>query len=199
MARYARHPWRDFIREELRKQGSVVIISCTIKQAEVEHSHQLGIIHSESFRKAYKGIIPDTHLQGFTAERREQRFIKAISERTENTFILLLEDEFGVGFITIGENRDDDLDDTYGEIWGVYLHPDYWRKGYGRKLVEFGIRDLTKLSFRKITLWVLEDNQNTRAFYEKIGFTFDGTKKEITLGTKLFELRYILNIDEVLM
>ena len=67
------------IRKGFESKG-VINISGIIKQAEVEHSRQLGIIHSESLKKAYKGIIPDDHLQGFTPEKRERRFIKALSE-----------------------------------------------------------------------------------------------------------------------
>ena len=44
--------------------------------------------------------------------------------------------------------------------------------------------------YKKVTLWVLEENFNARKFYEKMGFKHDGTKKEITIGKKLMELRY---------
>ena len=39
-------------------------------------------------------------------------------------------------------------------------------------------------------LWVLEANSRARRFYEKCGFTFDGTQKEINIDKPLVEMRY---------
>jgi ribosomal protein S18 acetylase RimI-like enzyme len=50
---------------------------------------------------------------------------------------------------------------------------------------------LKKKGFDKIVLWVLEDNASARRFYEKHGFAFDGTRKEIEIGKKYIELRYV--------
>lgn len=45
--------------------------------------------------------------------------------------------------------------------------------------------------FTSITLWVLQENSRTRAFYEQAGFSHDGTAKVIEIdGKELVELRY---------
>lgn len=93
-------------------------------------------------------------------------------------------------------NRDDDLDDTYGEIWGIYLLPSYWNKGFGTILMNWGINELSDRGYKGASLWVLEENLNARAFYEKLGFTCDGVIKEIRLGTILKEVRYIKHIND---
>lgn len=41
---------------------------------------------------------------------------------------------------------------------------------------------------------MLEENINARNFYEKIGFQHDGNIKEIYIGKKLNEYRYIKTI-----
>src|SRR4030042_1278484 len=73
--------------------------------------------------------------------------------------------------------------------------PDYWGKGYGSKLFDFSISELRKRGYKEITLWVFEKNQRARTFYEKKGFSFDGTKKEINPEEKLIEIRYSLTIN----
>ena len=45
----------------------------------------------------------------------------------------------------------------------------------------------------EIFLWVFEDNMRARLFYEKHGFAFDGTKREVQYGKPLVQLRYVLN------
>jgi len=44
-------------------------------------------------------------------------------------------------------------------------------------------------------LWTLEDNLNTRAFYERHGMLADGARKDEPdwLGEGVFEVRYVLD------
>lgn len=68
--------------------------------------------------------------------------------------------------------------------------PEYWNNGIGSELINWGLNELKKRNYDKVTLWVLEENINARKFYEKVGFKHDGTVKEITIGKKLNECRY---------
>ena len=43
-----------------------------------------------------------------------------------------------------------------------------------------------------IIIWVLEGNHRAIKFYGKYGFRFDGTKKQIKLGTVNTEIRMVL-------
>lgn len=47
------------------------------------------------------------------------------------------------------------------------------------------------VSYPEIVLWVLEDNKRAIAFYEKMGFIFDGQEKVIDLGKAVKEKRMI--------
>lgn len=58
----------------------------------------------------------------------------------------------------------------FGEIISLYLLPEYMGKGYGRLLLQTVISELKNMGFHKVFLWVLEENQNARCFYEKCGF-----------------------------
>ena len=52
---------------------------------------------------------------------------------------------------------------------------------------------LEKLSgYAHIFLWVLRENSRTIRFYEKNGFRFDDTQRDILLGTPVTELRMYL-------
>ena len=46
-------------------------------------------------------------------------------------------------------------------------------------------------AYKKISVWVLKDNERAIKFYEKYGFRFDGTEQEVKLGTSNTELRMI--------
>lgn len=164
-----------------------------IRCADVKDAGVLGKIHSESWKTAYKGIVPDSVLDNISADKRKKYFEKALSEGSEENYLVFSDDK-AVGFMCIGKCRDQDKDDTYGEIWGIYLLPEYWNKGIGSYFINWGLNELKKRGYKKVTLWVLEANYNARKFYEKIGFKHEGTIKDITLGKKLKELRYEIEI-----
>ncbi|HCW74209.1 MAG TPA: GNAT family N-acetyltransferase [Clostridiaceae bacterium] len=164
-----------------------------IDYAELSDAEILGEIHAASWKEAYKEIIPHEVLRKFTAEKREEYFYKAIIEKRGQNAVIY-KDDTPAGLICIGKCRDEDRYDTYGEIWGIYLKPEFWNMGIGYELMTWGIEELKKQGYSKVTLWVLKDNHGARRFYEKYGFFPDGTEKEIHVGKVLKELRYEMSI-----
>ncbi|MDT8718436.1 GNAT family N-acetyltransferase [Clostridium sp. 19966] len=73
---------------------------------------------------------------------------------------------------------------------GIYLLPEYCKMVIGFELINWGLKELKKRGYNKVTLWVLEENIYARKFYEKVGFNHDGMVKEIIIGKKLNEYRY---------
>ncbi|AUS98388.1 GNAT family N-acetyltransferase [Clostridium thermosuccinogenes] len=164
-----------------------------VRRADVNDAKALGEIHASSWKIAYKGIVPDSILDNISAYKRQKYFEKALSEGWEEDFLIFADDK-AVGLMCIGRCRDEDKDDTYGEIWGLYLLPEYWNKGIGSYFINWGLNELKNRGYKKVTLWVLEENLNARKFYEKMGFKHDGTVKELTLGKKLTEFRYLIEL-----
>lgn len=150
----------------------------------------LAALHVASWESAYRGIIPDSAFEHFTVDRREQHFLKAMAEATEETAVL---EEGGSlrGFATIGASRDDDTRrENAGEIWGIYIDPHHWRQGFGRRLVEWSVEELRSRGHKVVTLWVLKGNEHAGRFYEAMGFILDGAKKEVNIGAPLVSVRY---------
>ncbi|QAA33150.1 GNAT family N-acetyltransferase [Clostridium manihotivorum] len=164
-----------------------------IRYATVDDFYILGTIHCNSWKVAYKDIVPKQFLDNITVEKRAAYFEKALREKTETDAILFDTSE-PVGFITFGKCRDKDKANDFGEIWGLYLLPNRWRKGYGKELMNFAIEALRNLGFKKVSLWVLEENLSAIRFYEKLGFLFDGTVKELNIGKAINECRYVKTI-----
>jgi ribosomal protein S18 acetylase RimI-like enzyme len=164
-----------------------------IRYASVDDAEILGIIHAKSWQVAYKGIVPDEYLIRVNPEKRKRYYSKALSEGWERDALIFVDDE-PAGLICIGKCRDIDKSDSYGEIWGIYLLSEFWNKGIGTYLLNWGINELYLQNYAQVSLWVLKNNANARKFYEKNGFTLDGTEREITLGKPLIECRYTRHI-----
>ncbi len=164
-----------------------------IRYAGLSDAEALGEVHSESWRAAYKGIVPDEVLEAFTSENRAKQIGEMIAKDMECTAIAL-KDGKAAGFACIGGCRDEDLGEPYGEVWGIYVKPEYFRSGAGTEILNWSMEELKKRGYKSVSLWVLEQNNRARKFYEKQGFKHDGTKKEIEAGAKLTVVRYIRGI-----
>jgi RimJ/RimL family protein N-acetyltransferase len=105
--------------------------SMKLRRATPDDALALAKAHVDSWHGAYRGLVPDSFLGGFTVERRTKRFRESIAAGAEETYVVE-EDGEVLGFLTLGKCRDSDVDDnTTGEIWGIYLAPKHWRKGIG--------------------------------------------------------------------
>jgi ribosomal protein S18 acetylase RimI-like enzyme len=161
-----------------------------IRRAQVNDAPILAKVHVESWQKAYQEIVPESFLKGFTYLKRKAAFREALINKTEETYIAEEGDNI-VGILTIGASRDSDLDNkATGEIWGIYLLSDYWRRGIGAFLVNEGESILRNRGHKDIVLWVLEANTAARNFYEAMGYVLDGKEKTVNLGKELVAIRY---------
>lgn len=178
-------------RDKIILEESLKNLKFRIKKATLDDIDILGQIHAESWQQAYKNIISDLVLADFTAKKRADRFKKVMSESGEENYMLLVDNQ-PVGFTSIGSSRDDDFSNNTGEIWGIYLAPDHWRKGYGSKLFNWAEYELKSRGYKSIALWVLKDNNQARSFYEKHNYNKESRREIITIGNnKLEKVRYI--------
>ena len=161
-----------------------------IRRAECRDAVVLAKVHIDSWRSAYRGLVPDSHLDSLDYDRRAQCFCEALAAGVEETYVA--EDDQGVlGFLTLGACRDPDLaGEPVGEIWGIYLAPRHWRKGIGRLLCRRSEEMLASRHYAQVILWVFEGNHAARQFYEAMGFATDGASKVLSPGAPLKALRY---------
>lgn len=155
---------------------------------------ELARVHVASWRSAYRGIIPDTVLNGLSEPARADAWRDHLSQTTDGTFLAELQGRM-IGFADCGRSRDPDALAMVGELYSLYVHPDHWGTGVGVLLWAHTAEWLRQHSFSEVTLWVLEANIRARAFYERIGFTREAgfTKSAETAGTQLVHLRYRLS------
>jgi ribosomal protein S18 acetylase RimI-like enzyme len=77
-----------------------------------------------------------------------------------------------------------------GEIYALYLSPEYWRRGIGRSMCLKAEGILKSQGYSLIVLWVFESNQRARKFYEAMGFMADGCRKVLNVGASVNGVRY---------
>lgn len=164
-------------------------MSFEVKRAAEKDAADFGMINALSWRAAYKGIVPDDYLAGFTPESRAERFGRGV-KKGDDEFYLFLVNQKPAGMAVIGACHDDGAESGEGEIHAIYFLPEYWRQGFGKKAMRFCTDRLNKTGYKEVLLWVLEKNGNARRFYEKCGFATDGGRMSMEIGKPLSVVRY---------
>ena len=161
------------------EEPQVDIVSLTDK-----YVHEAARVFAESWRAAYRGIVPQSYLDELGPDKWEGRLSADPSNGI--TDFIVLEDGRCVGILSAAAARDED-NGRCGEIIAIYLLPEYFGKGYGGALLRHGIEFLKGQGYSEACLWVLEDNSRARSFYERNGFLDTAQRMTIKIGGK--ELR----------
>jgi hypothetical protein len=93
-----------------------------IRPARVEDAPGIARVHVDSWRTAYKGILPDEALANLSYEQREHLWAETLGHPERKSFGFVAEDEQGqiVGFVVGGPVRD--TDPLYkGELYAIHL------------------------------------------------------------------------------
>ena len=160
----------------------------TIKQMETpEEIEGKSLIHWQTWREAYDDLLPAEFQETMTLEK-----CRFFSQKYPENTLIAMDGMKVVGFISYGNFRDETI--QAGEIIALYVLKDYYGKGVSEQLMHAALVALDH--FSEIYLWVLKDNKRAIAFYQKMGFTFDGQEKILELGKPVKELRMVCSSNK---
>jgi GNAT superfamily N-acetyltransferase len=161
-----------------------------IRLAQLDDAAGLARVHVDTWRAAYRGIVPQAHLDSLTYEGREQRWRDNLATVSTGvaTYVATGDDSRIIGFAGGGPERGGDP--TYkGELYALYVHPDHQRRGVGRGLSLTVVRHLVSKGYASMLVWVLAQNPS-RAFYEALRGKYLYEKPIEIGGANLIEVAY---------
>ena len=157
-----------------------------IRPAGIDDARGIAEVHIESWKSAYRGIFPQSLLDGLSVEKRESGWRDLLAVQEQHAGTMLLGCDAGgrvVGFVSGGKERTGQLE-CDGELYAIYLRQEAQRQGLGTLLVRQLVHELVTRGFGSMVVWVLELNPATR-FYECLGGKFIG-QREIERGGQTF-------------
>lgn len=145
----------------------------------------VGRLYVESWQAGYKGLLPQDYLDGLDAGRWEGRF-------TDLPGSFVMTDGETIAGHSCARPAADEAMSGWGEVWTLYVLPEYWGLGFGSALLENSVNWLKEQGFDRVYLWALETNARARRFYERRGFsqTSDTMKCDIA-GITVTDIRYV--------
>lgn len=148
----------------------------TIERVKVGDEAILAHIMTESWKAGFKDILSPEVLTKYTNVDKATMMYKR-----------LLEQNIGNGYLLKVEGKPhciawwDDTRETdmpgYAELICIHSLPGQWQQGYGSKMMDTVLYDISAAGYTKVMLWVFEKNTRARCFYEAKGFITKGKKK----------------------
>jgi ribosomal protein S18 acetylase RimI-like enzyme len=137
-----------------------------VRRAKPSDATSIAATHDEAWRTAYQGVIPGPELDKLI-NRRGPTWWEGAIRRGSRIAILVFGDTVA-GYANYGRNRARSL--YYdGEIYELYLRPEFQGLGFGRKLFQAARRDLAQSGMSSLVVWALSDNENAVGFYRNLG------------------------------
>lgn len=148
-----------------------------------KHSDLNGIIrvNVETWKTAYKGVVPDKYIQGFGIRTQDKKWQAQLNNMIDENVFFIAENNKGeiVGFAIGGSERSKNPN-YKGELMGIYILKEYQKQGIGKALTKKIVENLIKMKVNTMLVWVLENNPY-RAFYDTLGGKVIDKKKHETL------------------
>lgn len=148
----------------------------------------VGALHLASRAATYAGLVPVGALSGISAEAMGEWWAERWRwERDTHLFTLAVDGDAVVGFTYVGPSEVAGA----AELYAIHVAPDRVGTGTGRLLMESALTQLRGLGEPRAVLWVLGGNTRARQFYERGGWSPDGTTRDEMMGRAMTsQLRY---------
>ncbi len=161
-----------------------------IRLATAADAAVVGALHAESWRSAYRGLLPDAALDGDLVAERQQTWADRLGAGgTRRLTWLLLEDDAPEAFLSLVLEEDP----VHGHlIDNLHVRPHLKSRGHGRLLLAEAAHAAARHDpAQPLHLLVLDGNWPAARFYERLGARHVETLEDDHLsGTRVRSHRY---------
>jgi len=132
-----------------------------VRKAEKEDVRQISEICVEDWQKAYRGIIDSEWLDSMSVDKQYEKEIKRYQD-----FAVAADENMILGYAWLQATEDEPAD---CEIVALYVKYSYRNNGIGKLLLQYAIKYFRDSGKKKMIIWCLKENYESRRFYEKNG------------------------------
>ena len=158
-----------------------------VRRARPADAASLARVHVQSWREAYRGIIPQTYLEQLSVTAHE-RHVAAEPWWRRLGVRRGMGAARGRNFASAGLARA--RRDATGELYLLYVLRACHGRGIGRALFDACHYELARCGHQGLLVWVLADNP-ARRFYQRLGGEPAGESLVALAGVKLREVAFV--------
>ena len=132
-----------------------------VRKAKKEDVRQIAEILVEDWKKAYRGIIDSDFLESMSVDQRYE-----IEEKRYQKYVVAADGNKILGYAWLEVTEDEAAD---CEIIALYVRYSYRKNGIGKLLLQEAKRYFKESGRKRMIIWCLKKNAESRKFYEKTG------------------------------
>ena len=110
-----------------------------------------------SWRGAFAGLVPQDFLDAMDPIAIAASWSESIASGRSRLYVASTGDRI-IGYAGVGPERGPSAPPRTGELYALFVHPNYWGTGAGRALTDAALTDLRVAGCNAVWLWVLEAN-----------------------------------------
>ena len=157
-----------------------------IREARLDEAETLAEIQRDASVAAFAHIFPPER-HPYPLDEVRARWAEAVEN--PNLTVLVAEVDGAPGGVA-----------GCGAEWldGLYVRPEHWGSGLGRKLHDEVLGLLRKGGSSQCHLWVLEGNDRARRFYERLGWRENGDTRVVPFPPNPIDVGYTIELETTL-
>ena len=171
----------------------------TIAPATEQDAAGIANVYVNAWRSSYAAILPHRVLLGMSCEQQTRQWSAAIRDARQSVIAATEADHGVIGFASFGPARRNarpaagrfagEDDARVGEVYTLYVLPDFQERGIGRRLLAAAFAALDGKGYGCALLWALRDN-HARHFYERVGCVIMAERQEQLWGCGVNQVCY---------
>ncbi|MGA9995338.1 MAG: GNAT family N-acetyltransferase [Pyrinomonadaceae bacterium] len=158
------------------------------REATAADSYAVAQVQVHSWQESFKGLVPQSFLDGMSVEQRAEAFLKRAENGFYKMFLAEAQGRGVVGFMDIGRSRDSQQP-YEAELYAIYILKEFQRMGIGRRLFNLGVEAALAVGMNSMYLIALEVSPY-KSFYEKLGGRRAGKRAIVLAGVEYSALVY---------
>ena len=163
-----------------------------LRTATADDADAIAALHAESWRDAYRGLVPDDFLGAALDGERRQAWRERFAEPDEERRLILLAvaNDLLVGFTCV---LADEAEPPHGLLLhNLHVKPGWRGRGIGARLLHESRAWVQRTApGEPMHLWVIEGNTDARAFYRAVGGVEGERQINVMAGIDVPAVRYV--------
>lgn len=171
----------------------------SVRSARPSDAPAVGVVQSQVWRLAYRGVVPDETLARFEPLAFSRAW-RAALEGTPPAGHQLLVGCAGpqvVGYVSVGPCADPDASEGDAEVLTLGVHPDARRQGHGSRLLNAAVDVLRERGADTVYIWLPASDEATRKFLSDSGFGPDSAYRDSVVGPSGETVREIRMVGRI--
>ena len=165
-------------------------MSLKIVKANTLDAVEMAYIKLNTWKVCYAELLPRDYIDTETGFEQNYFNFQKSTLRSGHSIYVVKYNYIIIGMFELSDGKDEDVSGSSCQISYIYVLPDYWNKGFGKRIFRYIKKSAKAKKYDTVYLWNFRGNTRADYFFSECGFVADGAVKRIDIGRGCFANQY---------